>query len=63
MQRGFLRSTANDHRADADWKKLPDALGNTFFEQAAEQVPTLINDPPKLLSFETARRRLALGHR
>ena len=47
MQRGFL--TSRGPRADVDWKKLVDVLGPTFFVEAANHVPTLVNNPPKKL--------------
>jgi hypothetical protein len=47
---GHLRSGPG-HRAEADWTRLPEALGGEFFIDAlaSGKVPTLINDPPKKL--------------
>lgn len=49
MQCQFLKVIGNDRRADVDWEKLVNTLGCGFFQEAAERVPTLINDPPKKL--------------
>jgi hypothetical protein len=47
MQCEFLTSVGR--RAEVNWRKLADVLGHAFFEEAAEHVPTLVNNPPKKL--------------
>src|SRR5690349_11312907 len=46
MQCRFLTARA---RAEPNWERLAATLGADFFQEAADHVPTLVNDPPKKL--------------
>ena len=59
MQCGYLRNVSG--RAEPNWLRLGDDLGDDFFGEAVAAAPTVVDDPPKKLVV--TRGQAAFGGR